>query len=474
MSAAKNTRGGRAIGYVRVSKLGGRRGDSFLSPQLQREEIERAARRESMEVVDVLEEIDVSGRAGKKRPLWEKAIAAVERGEVGAVVVYNISRASRSVQDFLRADERVRAAGGRLVSAQENLSDDPSGVMTRNILLAIAQGESDRARATFAASAASAVERGMHHAVTVPLGYRRNADRKLEPDPDTAPVVVGLFERRGKGWSWVRLARWLAEQGHPMSESGVRGLVQNRAYLGEARYGETVKKDAHQAIVHRGLWRQCQERRRPSARSGRLTQRYLLQGTATCASCGRVMYLSGGNRPKDAAHYICRRLECDEHAYARAGELDAFVLNTIEERLTGIDYDGVRTSEGLGEEAVRAATWVAQPGGDDREVEEAESAVEEARADLDGFLSDTTLRRVLGADRYAKAASDYVAAANKAESDLAEARERHSGRYELVGRLWNTEWGWAERKEWVERMVRSVVVSRGREPLSRRAQVDLR
>ena len=46
---------------------------------------------------------------------------------------------------------------------------------------------------------------------------------------------------------------------------------------------------------------------------------------------------------------------------------------------------------------------------------------------------------MLGADRYAKAASDYVAAVNTAESDLADAWERHSGRYELVGRLWNTE-----------------------------------
>jgi hypothetical protein len=60
------------------------------------------------------------------------------------------------------------------------------------------------------------------------------------------------------------------------------------------------------------------------------------------------------------------------------------------------------------------------------------------------------------------------------QADLAEARERHGGRYELVGRLWNTEWGWAERKEWLERIVRSVVVSRGREPLSRRVEVELR
>ena len=59
-------------------------------------------------------------------------------------------------------------------------------------------------------------------------------------------------------------------------------------------------------------------------------------------------------------------------------------------------------------------------------------------------------RRTLGADRYTDAA-DYVAVANKAEADLAAARERHSGRYDLVGRLWNTEWGWHERREWLGR-----------------------
>ena len=67
-----------------------------------------------------------------------------------------------------------------------------------------------------------------------------------------------------------------------------------------------------------------------------------------------------------------------------------------------------------------------------------------------------------------------MAALDKYESDLAEVKERHAGRYELVGRLWNTEWGHAERYEWVSCMVRRVVVSKGREPLSRRAEVERR
>jgi len=34
--------GPKAIGYIRVSRVGGREGDSFLSPALQRQSIERS------------------------------------------------------------------------------------------------------------------------------------------------------------------------------------------------------------------------------------------------------------------------------------------------------------------------------------------------------------------------------------------------------------------------------------------------
>ena len=95
-----------------------------------------------------------------------------------------------------------------------------------------------------------------------------------------------------------------------------------------------------------------------------------------------------------------------------------------------------------------------------------------SRKDLDSWLADTKLRGILGPDRYADATADRVAVVNKA--DMEDARERHGGRYELVARLWLQEWGWAERKEYVSRMIKSVVVSKGREPLSERVAIELR
>jgi Resolvase, N terminal domain len=48
-------------GYVRVSRVGRREGDSFVSPQLQRDRIEVAARNAGAEIVEWHEDLDESG-----------------------------------------------------------------------------------------------------------------------------------------------------------------------------------------------------------------------------------------------------------------------------------------------------------------------------------------------------------------------------------------------------------------------------
>lgn len=252
----------KVVGYVRVSKVGGREGDSFLSPELQRGQIVAVAARERLEVVEVIEEFDASG-GDASRPGWNRAIEMVERGEVAGIAVWNLSRWTRSLADGVATLGRIEDAGGRLYSATEQFGDDAAGRLYRNILLSIAENERDRAAAGFMASTASAVERGIHHAGTIPVGYVRGPDRRLVPDPDTAPIVVGIFERRATGVSWVRLAAWATEQGREMAETGVRRLVANPAYLGQARYGAFTKDDAHEAIVPRSLWKRCQGKAAP-------------------------------------------------------------------------------------------------------------------------------------------------------------------------------------------------------------------
>ena len=182
--------GDKAVGYVRVSRVGGRDGDSFLSPELQRQSIERVCQREGLELVDVVEELDRSG-GDAQRPLWNACIERVERGEVRAVVVWNLDRFSRSLPDALAALQRIEGAGGRLYS-----EEGATGKLERSILFAVAEHYRDKVRDGFRRADASAIERGIHFASRVPFGYARDpGTRELVPD-ENAPTVVELFERR--------------------------------------------------------------------------------------------------------------------------------------------------------------------------------------------------------------------------------------------------------------------------------------
>ena len=77
----------RAIGIVRVSRVGGREGESFTSPDEQRKRIESECEREGLELIDVISELDVSGGTPlSKREGLRTAIERVEAGEAQVIV----------------------------------------------------------------------------------------------------------------------------------------------------------------------------------------------------------------------------------------------------------------------------------------------------------------------------------------------------------------------------------------------------
>jgi len=105
------------IGIVRVSQVKGREGQSFASPGQQRDRIHAACERDGLVLLDVMEELDVSGgRPLDARPGLSRAVAAVEAGEADVIVAGYFDRLVRSlrVQDELVT--RVESAVHRPVN----------------------------------------------------------------------------------------------------------------------------------------------------------------------------------------------------------------------------------------------------------------------------------------------------------------------------------------------------------------------
>lgn len=107
-------------GYIRVSQVNDRAGERFISPTLQRDAIEGWARLHGAVVGELFEELDESG-ARTDRPLLERAIARLESGESGGIVVSRLDRFGRSLLDGLAGIDRITRAGGTFVAVEDGL-----------------------------------------------------------------------------------------------------------------------------------------------------------------------------------------------------------------------------------------------------------------------------------------------------------------------------------------------------------------
>src|SRR5436190_550308 len=163
-----------ADGYVRVSRRGGREGESFISPEVQRKKIGAWAKLHDVEIVKWWEEIDQSG-AKLLRPMFQETLARCERGETGGIVVARLDRFARSAVDALESIKRLNLAGARLVSVEDNFDGStPMGRFAIGILTLIAELELERIKENWAAAVSSAVDRGVHISAKTPTGYERD------------------------------------------------------------------------------------------------------------------------------------------------------------------------------------------------------------------------------------------------------------------------------------------------------------
>lgn len=323
--------------YVRVSRVSGRSGDSFISPSLQRERCAQHAALHGHTIVVVHEELDVSG-GREDRPLWQQMLARVESGDTGGVIVAQLDRFSRSVTGALTAIGRIEAAGGVFVSVGEQFdTTTASGRLMMNLLLAIGQWQRENAAAGFRVARERAVDRGVHVTTRTPFGYVKGKDSRLEIDPVTGPVVAEMFTRRADETPLADIATYLNDSGVVTSlggrwtSAGVLQMLGNRVYTGEARSGDIVNPAGHPAIVDEETWEAAQlAKRRPGYRQ----RRTLLAGLLRCAGC-RYSLTGGGTR-----NYYCKRYHgagvCPEPAQGSQRLLNAYVeerfFDAIEDR----------------------------------------------------------------------------------------------------------------------------------------------
>ena len=452
-------------GYIRVSQVGGRSGEGFISPSVQRQQIIRYAEAHGLVLGEIYEELDESG-GRRDRPLLLRALARIENRESEGLIVARLDRFGRSLIDGLSAIERIRAADGVFVSAQDGLDlRTDTGKLVLRIMLSMAEWELDRIRTQWITARERATARGVHLGRNPPFGYQRGPDGRLRPDPHTGPVLKEVFKRRSQGATDRELCEWLEREGirtargYPgWAANSLRVILRNRVYLGELKSGDFVARGTHAPLVDRVTWQDAQEAPFPTRRKELIPT--LLGGILRCSECRMALHSQTVTRNggRKTAAYAC---------HGRSGQgrcpAPAYVTGPIVEPLVEEAFFG----------ELERPFGTGSPG----RLASLHRAVDKAEASLDSFRDDPRIEEAIGRARYYDGLRVRKQQIDAAMRDLARERRSLKGEQLPTAEQMASAWPYLtieERRAALAEVVECVFVDRGWSQIEDRTYVCLR
>jgi DNA invertase Pin-like site-specific DNA recombinase len=342
MPSDTTTKHRRAIGIVRVSRIDEDDANDVVSPGEQRRRIEAACKRDKLKLVDVIEELNVSGgtplaaRAGLLR-----AVETVEAGSADVIVVAYFDRLVRSLAIQAEIVSRVEQAGGQILAV--DVGQITNGSAAQWLSGTFLGGVNEYHRRVTAERTVEAkrraVARGVAPFANLPPGYRRGDAGQIEPDPETAPVVAAAFAARAGGATVSEVREQLRAHGIERSFHGVVSLLKSRIMLGELHFGADVNLVSHPPIVDAAVWRQVQRMRSPSGRRAKSARLLARLGVLRCATCnGRMVVGSTTQKGKRYPLYRCNPINdtCTQRATISAALVEPVVVDAVREMLEGM------------------------------------------------------------------------------------------------------------------------------------------
>lgn len=328
----------RAVAYLRVSKVGPR-GDELISDDLQLFEIKEYAKRNNITIVDVVQDLDKSGRNFSKRKV-AKIIERVKAGEVDMVLLWKWSRWGRNTNESLTYIAQLEQAGGEVQAATEHFDRKTSyGKFTRGLFLQMAELQSDQIGDGWKETQEYRRRKKLPHTAAPRFGYRyvrpepgEQGEQFYDVVEENADILRSAYQRfvagtasfRSLSMEWNK-AGIKTTAGTDWSDSSVRmmmdtgfaaGLIRERSEPPEPgqRNSKRIaefdiwREGSHRAIISAELWSVYKAMRMeasqlvPALRS----PKHALSGMLFCHECGQTLKTHLSGQGGKYHQWVCR------------------------------------------------------------------------------------------------------------------------------------------------------------------------
>lgn len=278
------------------------------------------------------------------RPEFLKMIADSSRHLFQYVIVYKLDRFSRNRYDSAHYEYKLKQNGVKVISATENLTDNPESILTRAVLVGMAE--------FYSAELGQKTKRGMRESALKcqsvgappPLGYKWGEDKKLHIDENTAEIPRIVFRMYADGKGKKQIADYLNERGYRTRSGGkftlttFQSMLTNKKYIGVYTYEDIVIEGGCPALIDRETFDKVQnlvEHTKRAPARARAKVEYYLAGKLLCGVCGEQMIAVGGTSTNGEQHhyYKCKshKMECGKCGKKpeRKGFIEWFVSDQV-------------------------------------------------------------------------------------------------------------------------------------------------
>ena len=279
-----------------------------------------------------------------KRTEFQRMIRDSEKQLWEGIVVYKLDRFARNRYDSATYKARLKKNGVRVISATENISDNPEGVILEAVLEGMAE--------FYSKELSQKITRGMFESANkchsigghIPLGYKIE-NKKLVIDEAGAAIVREAFDLYANGATVAEICETFNTKGYrtaknaEFNKNSFRSMFKNERYIGIYKYKDLRIEGGVPAIIDKDTFAIVQKKLSKNAEApsrGKAKIDYLLSQKLFCGHCGSLMTGESGTGKGGTTYfyYTCGKRKREHTCDKKPLKKDFIERAVVEDALT--------------------------------------------------------------------------------------------------------------------------------------------